>query len=181
MEQKRIDPSTVTGWGVDSNPQNDPTYPIKHRNNSEHAGYNWDRPAQQPVEVEILHSNERPNVSAVFGTSTPPSGLSGMLRRVAFNYSESNYGHWLPLMLADRIGVVEGIVGDLAHGRFPNIVEELGWKAEWKHNRKNLITRVLVKTAVAGVVAAAIARRFRHRNGDNTLKTLREVYQQGRH
>ena len=55
---------------------------------------------------------ERPDVTAVFGTSTPPAGLSGMLRRVAFNYSESSYLLWLPLMLADRIGIVEGFRGN---------------------------------------------------------------------
>jgi hypothetical protein len=110
MEKRAIDPMQVKGWGIDANPDNDPTYPMKNRNNGEHAGYSWERPPQQPVNVEVLHSNERPNVSAAFGTSTPPAGLSGMIRRFAFRYSESSYGHWLPLMLADRVGVVEGRV-----------------------------------------------------------------------
>ncbi|HEX8473476.1 MAG TPA: hypothetical protein VF666_05555 [Pyrinomonadaceae bacterium] len=149
MEKTVIDPSQIKGWGVDANPQNDPTYPMKNRNNGEHAGYSWERPSQQPVSVEVLHSNERPNVSATFGTSTPPSGLSGMIRRYAFKYSESSYGHWLPLMLADRVGMVEGVIDDLAHGHVPNIFAERGWKAEWKHNRKSLVTRVLVGTVLA--------------------------------
>jgi hypothetical protein len=149
-----IDPEQVTGWAVDADPSNDPTYPIKKRTNGEHAGYSWERPVQQPVDIEVLHSNERPNVSAVFGTSTPPSGLSGMLRRLAFRFSESSYGHWLPLMLADRIGMVEGILGDLRRGHVPNIFAELGWKAEWKHNRRNLLLRNLLR---AGLVAGAIA------------------------
>jgi hypothetical protein len=143
MEQKTIDPSQVKGWGVDADPQNDPTYPMKKRNNGEHEGYSWERPTQQPVDVDVLHSNERPNVSATFGTSTPPAGVSGMIRHAAFKYSESSYGHWLPLMLADRVGVVEGIVGDLAHGHIPNIPGELGVRAEWEHNRKGLITFVV--------------------------------------
>jgi len=154
MEQATIDPTQVKGWGVDADPKNDPTYPMKHRNNGEHAGCSWERPPQQPVETEILHSNERPNVTAVFGTSTPPTGLSGILRRFAFKYSESSYGHWLPLMLADRIGEVEGVLDDLGRRHVPNIPAELGWKAEWKHNRQNVVTRlavgvVLVATAVS--------------------------------
>ena len=116
MEGTDKDYAHIKGWGVDADPKNDPTYPMKRRVEGEHAGYSWERPPQQPVNVEILHSNERPNVSAVFGTATPPAGLSGMIRRLAFRYSESSYGHWLPLMLADRVGVVEGIVADLAHG-----------------------------------------------------------------
>jgi hypothetical protein len=143
-ENTRIDPTQIKGWGVDADPENDPTYPMKNRNNGEHAGYSWDRPSQQQGDVEVLHSNERPNVSATFGTSTPPSGLSGIFRRFAFKYSESSYAHWLPLMLADRVGVVEGILGDLVHGHIPNIPGELGAKAIWQHNRKGFVKQVIL-------------------------------------
>jgi hypothetical protein len=154
MGNSVIDSSQVKGWGIDADPKNDPTYPMKNRNNGEHAGYSWERPPQQPIDVEILHSNERPNVSATFGTSTPPAGVSGAIRRVAFRYSENSYGHWVPLMLADRIGMVEGVVEDLAHGHVPNIFGEMGWKAEWEHNRKSLVTRILVGTVLASVAVA---------------------------
>lgn len=162
MEQTVIAPSQIKGWGVDANPKNDPTYPIKSRNNGEHAGYSWERPAQQPVNIEVLHSNERPNVSAAFGTSTPPAGLSGMIRRFAFKYSENSYGHWVPLMLADRVGMVEGLLDDLARGQVPNIFGEMGWKAEWKHNRKSLVTRV----AVGAVLTSAAIYYLRSRRAD---------------
>jgi hypothetical protein len=141
-------PSQIEGWGVDADPKNDPTYPMKLRNDGEHEGYSWQRPQQQPLSVEVLHSNERPDVTAVFGTSTPPSGPSGVLRRLAFRYSESSYGHWLPLMLADRVGVVEGVVDDLRQGRVPNVLAERGWNAEWKHNRTGLVRRILIGTAL---------------------------------
>ncbi|HEY8559052.1 MAG TPA: hypothetical protein VIL74_01520 [Pyrinomonadaceae bacterium] len=164
-ENKMIDTSQVKGWGIDADPKNDPTYPMKNRNNGEHAGYSWERPPQQPVEVEVLHSNERPNVSATFGTSTPPAGLSGVIRREAFKYSENSYGHWLPLMLADRVGVVEGVVEDLAHGHVPNVFSELGWKAEWKHNRAGLVTRIIAGGALAAGVLVFLRRR-KERNND---------------
>src|ERR687894_1653445 len=154
MKHAVIDPSQIKGWGVDADPKNDPTYPMKHRNDGEHAGYSWERPPQQPITTEILHSIERPNVTSVFGTSTPPSGLSGSIRRFAFGYSESSYGHWLPLMLADRVSVVEGILGDLKHGHVPNVFAERGWKAEWKHNRTSLVWRILIG---ALSVSAAVA------------------------
>jgi hypothetical protein len=154
MERTARNFSEIKGRGVDADPKNDPTYPMKNRNDGEHAGYSWERPPQQPIIVEILHSNERPNVTAVFGTSTPPSGLSGVLRRLAFGYSESSYGHWLPLVLADRVSVVEGVLGDLKHGHVPNVFAERGWKAEWKHNRTSLVRRILVGVAL---VSAAVA------------------------
>lgn len=152
--ERRPDPSQINGWGVDADPKNDPTYPMKNRNDGEHAGYSWERPPQQPITVEVLHSNERPNVTSVFGTSTPPSGLSGVIRRIGFRYSESSFGHWLPLVLADRVSVVEGVLGDLKHGHVPNVFAERGWKAEWKHNRKSLVQRVLVGLVI---VSATIA------------------------
>ncbi len=159
MEERRIDPSQVKGWAVDADRGNDPTYPMKRRNDGEHEGYSWERPAQQPLAVEVLHSNERPNVSAAFGTSTPPAGLSGVIRRFAFKYSESSYGHWLPLMLADRVGVIEGYWEDLSRGHVPNVFAERGWKAEWKHNQKALVTRVAVGAVITTATLAYVLSR----------------------
>jgi hypothetical protein len=141
-------PKDIPGWGIDADPENDPTYPMKHRNGADYERLNYERPPQQPMSVEVLHSIERPSVSSVFGTSTPPSGLSGSLRRYAFRHSESTYMHWVPLVLADRINVVEGIVDDIRHGHFPNILAEKGWNAEWKYNKEGLIKKLAVTAAV---------------------------------
>lgn len=153
---RTTDHSHIKGWGVDADPENDPTYPMKNRTNEEHKGYSWERPAQQAQSVEVLHSNERPNLTAVIGTSTPPSGLSGKLRRYAFKYSESSYGHWLPLMLADRIGVFEGIIDDFKHGHIPNLFAERGWTAEWKYNREDFVKKVAVGAIITSAVVAAV-------------------------
>jgi len=146
----------IKGWAVDFDPKNDPTYPMKKRTNEEHKGYTWERPPQQNEDVEILKSVERPNLTAVFGTSTPPKGLSGIIRRFAFKYSESSYGRWLPLMLADRIGVVEGLIDDISHGYFPNRFKERGWNAEWKYNRNGFLIKAAVSTLVTAAIVAAI-------------------------
>jgi hypothetical protein len=159
MEHTPKDHSQINGWGVDADPKNDPTYPMKNRDDGEHAGYSWERPPQQPITVEVLHSNERPDVTSVFGTSTPPSGLSGAIRRKAFRYSESSYGHWLPLMLADRVNVVEGVLGDLGHARVPNVFAERGWKAEWKHDRTNLVRRILVRAVLISAAVVYLSNR----------------------
>jgi hypothetical protein len=159
MEHEAKDHPQVKGWGADADPKNDPTYPMKIRTDGEHAGYAWERPPRQPITVEVLHSNERPDVTAVFGTSTPPAGPSGALRRIAFGYSESSYAHWLPLMLADRVGVAEGVLDDLRDGRVPNVFAERGWKAEWEHNRSGLIRRILGGVALVSAVAYFMNRR----------------------
>ena len=157
--ERRLNPAQVKGWGIDADPKNDPVYPMKRRNNGEHAGYSWERPPQQPVDIEVLQSNERPHLTAVFGTSTPPMGLSGSLRRFAFRYSESSYGHWLPLMLADRVNVVEGIASDLAHGHIPNVFGEAGLKEQWKHNPKSRVVFLLAGAALAGGAVWYLRRR----------------------
>lgn len=148
MENIAKDYTHIKGWGIDIDPKNDPTYPMKNRTNEEHKGYNWKRPTQQPINIEVLHSNERPNITAVFGTSVPPSGLSGYIRRFAFKYGEASYGHWLPLLLADRIHVIEGIIDDLKHGFFPNIFAEKGMYADLKYNKKGLIQKFTIGAAL---------------------------------
>jgi hypothetical protein len=159
MEKTEKDYSHIKGWGVDADPKNDPTYPIKNRTNEEHKGYSWNRPPQQPINMEVLHSNERPNVTAVFGATLPPKGLSGMIRRYAFKHGESSYVHWLPLILADRINVVEGVLDDIMHGKLPNIIEEKGLKADWKHDRAGLLQSVAVGVAGVAVVAFLLRRK----------------------
>ena len=149
----------IAGWGIDFDPENDPTYPMKERNGADYQRFNYEKPTQQPVDVEILHSIERPGISRVFGTSTPPSGLSGMIRRYAFKHSESTYLHWVPLVVADRINAVEGIIDDLAHGHVPNIFAEKGWNAEWKYNRNGLIKKVAVGLVVSTVVIAMLSKK----------------------
>jgi hypothetical protein len=157
MEKTAKDYSHIKGWGIDADPKNDPTYPMRRRENEEEKGYTWERPPQQPVDLEVLHSIERPNVSAVFGTASPPMGLSGMLRRFAFRYSENHYGHWLPLLLADRVNVVEGVLDDLAHGHFPNIFKEKGYVAEWKHSPQTLVLKLAGFGLVVGGAVALLA------------------------
>lgn len=149
------DHSHINGWGIDADPENDPTYPMKQRTDEEHRGYSWERPSQQEPGTEVLHSVERPNITAVFGTSTPPSGLSGAIRRFAFKYSESSYGHWIPLILADRVNVVEGIIDDLKKGYVPKVFAERGWNAEWKHNKEQFTKKIAVAALVTSAVLIA--------------------------
>jgi hypothetical protein len=152
--------NNIPGWGVDADEKNDPTYPMKHRTGADHLGMNYERVVQQPVDVEILHSIERPGVSRVFGTSAPPSGMSGKIRRHAFKYSEATAKHWMMLVLADRVNVVEGIVDDLRRGHLPNFVQEFGWRAEWQHNRKKFIGKMAARiAAIAAAVWVLRARR----------------------
>lgn len=144
--------SHIKGWGIDANPDDHPNAPMKHYTGDDHNRLEWQRPPLQAVQTEVLKSNEHLRFPAVHGTSSPPSGLSGMIRRWAFKYSEGQHRHWLALVVADRVNVVEGIVDDLRHGYVPNIFAERGWKAEWKYNRKGFIQKIAVTVAVTSAI-----------------------------
>jgi hypothetical protein len=164
VDRKIADMSkNIPGWGIDADVENDPTYPMKHANGADHERIHYQKPTQQRPDVEILQSIERPNLTAVFGTSTPPKGLSGQIRRFAYKFSEADARHWMSLLLADRVNVVEGVIDDLKHGIVPNFFAERGWTAEWKYNRKGAIKTLAIRAAVATAVVAFLIYRNRTR------------------
>jgi len=149
----------IKGWGIDADSDNEPTYPIKKWTGDDHKRLNYVRPPLQEQTVEVLHSNERPGLSAVYGTSLPPSGVSGSIRRFAFKYSEGKWAHWLSLIFADRVNVMEGYVDDLKAGHVPNVFSEQGWKAMWKHNPKLVARKVAGGILVTSLVVAMLYRK----------------------
>ena len=46
-------------------------------------------------------------LTPVFGTAQPLHGFSGVLRRMAYSTRETKARHWLTLLLADRVDVLE--------------------------------------------------------------------------
>jgi hypothetical protein len=144
---------------MDADTENDPTYPMKHRTGADYERLNYEKAPQQEQDIPLFKSVERPTITRVFGTSTPPSGVSGSIRAHAYKYSESHPAHWMTLILADRVNVVEGILDDLKHGHIPNIFAERGWRAEWKHNPGRLIRKVVTTVVVTSVIVGLIARK----------------------
>lgn len=159
MEARNEDYKNIPGWGMDADPENEPTYPIKNYTGDDHLRSNYTRADQQPITLEILQSNERPAPSVVFGTSVPPTGLSGVIRRYAFRNSEDRYRHWIPLILADRVNIFEGFLSDIGHGRLPNPINERGWMVEWRYNRPGMIKKG-VKVVIGGVIVFKLYKVF---------------------
>lgn len=141
----------IKGWGADLDRKNRPGVPME-RTPPRYTPADMPTPPAQEQRVEVLVSNERPGITQLHGSVQPPSGLSGMIRRAAFKYSENDLRHWLMLLGADRVNVVEGIVEDLAQGHVPNVLAEMGIKSEWQHNKAGLAK----KAAIAGLAAGAV-------------------------
>lgn len=102
----------IPGWGADLPRENRPAVPMERTPPRLEVPWS-DPPPQQPMTVEVLRSVERPEHSRTFGTRLPPKGLSGVMRRAAFRRSENDLRHWLMLVAADRVNVVEGLCQDL--------------------------------------------------------------------
>ena len=111
-----FDRSQIVGWGADLDRKNRPAVPMERMPPRQDDAH-WTVPEAQAQTVEVLHSNERPGLTPVFGTAVPPSGLSGKIRRAAFRHSEGRLRHWMMLLLADRVNVVEGIVQDVSKSK----------------------------------------------------------------
>jgi len=155
------DHSHIQGWGADLDPKNRPAYPME-RTPPRLEGVHWDKPVQQKETVEILHSLERPDITPVFGTTVPPSGISGRLREIAFKFSENDIRHWMLLLFADRVNMVEGIGQDLSRGHIPNVFAEMGMKSEFKYNRAGAIKKVAIASAVVGIGIYLLTRKRGH-------------------
>lgn len=152
----------IQGWGADLDRKNRPGVPME-RTPPRFINVPDGDPAPQEQHVEVLVSTERPGRTPLFGTVQPPSGLSGAIRRLAFKRTENDLRHWLLLLLADRVNVVEGIGDDLAKGKVPNILAEMGIKSELKHNPAGLAKKVAIGAAVVGAACYLMKRRDRYR------------------
>jgi hypothetical protein len=152
---KRTD---IPGWGADLDHANRPAYPME-RMPPRLDNVHWTQPEDQPLNMTVFHSTERPGVTPLFGTSAPPTGLSGKLRGAAYRLSENDIRHWLLLLLADRVNMVEGIGEDLLQGRVPNLLAEMGIASEWKYNRAGLVRKAAIATAVTGIGYLLLRRR----------------------
>src|SRR5439155_22374590 len=62
---------------------------------------------KQPGKSPTLIHTGRKEMTPVFGDSPPPRGLSGLLRKKAYAIPEHFPAHFLMLMMADRVDVVE--------------------------------------------------------------------------
>ena len=73
-------------------------------------------------------------LTPVFGTSVPLKGVSGVIRKAAYRtYSEARAAHWLLLLAADRVNVLESNLGSFLSLRPDNPVTESGVLSEFSH------------------------------------------------
>src|SRR4051812_4690013 len=67
---------------------------------------------KQTSNIEVLTRAGQDQLTPVYGTATPPRGLSGFLKRRAYDIPESRPSHWMLLMASDRVDVLESAFRD---------------------------------------------------------------------
>jgi hypothetical protein len=160
----------IPGWGADLDPKDRPSVP-REQFDPGSTGAHWDFPERQPEKWPRERSIEHAFLTPVFGTSTPPRGLSGVMRKAAYKrYSEARAAHWLLLLAADRVDAVESHVRSLASLRPDNPITQTGIRSEFSHHgytsrvgkkRADVGHQLLDPVIVAGpwVLAGAVAYR----------------------
>lgn len=119
----------IPGWGADLDPADRPSYPREQPGIE--TGARWDFPERQPEKWPRERSVEHAFLPPVFGTSTPPAGVSGAIRKYAYKYSEGRAAHWLLLVAADRVDAFEHHLRSFATLRPDNPITETGVLSEF--------------------------------------------------
>lgn len=139
----------INGWGADLDPADRPAVPrefpsdvMTARGDVKH----WQQPR-----TKVYVSNEQPGITPVFGESCPPSGLSKVLRDYAYQYGEGANRRWMTLILADRVSIVESMIGEALRGKPDRYVQEKAWATALKYGSRT--KPVLIGVAVVGTLA----------------------------
>jgi hypothetical protein len=158
----------IPGWGADLDPKDRPSVP-REQFDPGLNGAHWDFPERQPEKWPRERSIEHKFLTPVFGTTCPPRGLSGAIRKYSYRkYSEGRAAHWLLLLAADRVDAVENHLRSFVTLRPDNPITQTGVLSEFSHhpvssrigqNRTDVRHQMLDPIIVAGpwVVAGAAA------------------------
>lgn len=123
----------IPGWGADLDHKDRPSVPKELPADRERSGAHWVFPERQPEKWPRERSIEHQMLTPVFGTSCPPKGLSGAIRKYSYKkYSEARAAHWLLLLAADRVDEVESTLRSFATLHPDNPITETGILSEFK-------------------------------------------------
>ena len=124
----------IPGWGADLDPKDRPSVP-KLQFREDLTGAHWEFPERQPEKEPRERSIEHKFLTPVFGTAQPTRGLSGAIRKFSYaRYSEARLGHWMLLILADRVDAWEHHLQSFGTLRPDNPITETGVRGEFTHH-----------------------------------------------
>jgi hypothetical protein len=102
-----LETGPVRGAGIDAQPERRPGVPMESEPPRPAGNAHWETPERQPDPGHVLKRKGLNELTPVFGTAVPPRGLSGLMRRAAYQIPEHYTSHWFVLLAADRVDAVE--------------------------------------------------------------------------
>jgi len=125
----------IPGWGVDLDPKDRPSVPRFQMDPQRAPSGQVEFPDRQPEKWPRERSIEHLMLTPVFGTSCPPKGLSGVIRKYSYRrFSEARAAHWLLLLAADRVDSIESHAKSLLTLRPDNPITQTGILSEFRRH-----------------------------------------------
>ncbi|WP_314427229.1 hypothetical protein [uncultured Microbacterium sp.] len=123
----------IPGWGADTAPEHRRTW--QQLDDIGDTGAHWVFPDRQPGGHGRERSIEHGMMPPVFGTAQPLHGLSGAIRRFAYDhFSETKNTRWLLLVVGDRVESVGAHVRSLVSRHPDNPLTQTGVLGEFSHH-----------------------------------------------
>jgi hypothetical protein len=104
--------AAVPGAAIDANRARRPGVPMETEPRPVGSAH-WAAPERQTDPGNVLKRRGLSELTPVFGTSVAPRGISGAIRRAAYDLPEHYATHWLLLLLSDRIDALEGAIEEI--------------------------------------------------------------------
>jgi hypothetical protein len=142
----------IPGWGADIDPRVRPSVPRLQPTRDAYEGDDT-MPERQPETYARERSIEHLMLPPVFGTSCPPHGLSGAIRRYSYRrFSEARAAHWLLLIGADRVESVGTRLRSLASLRPDLPLTRSGLRSEvTRHGVRSRVGRQRADLAIHAI------------------------------
>ena len=117
---------------------------------------------------KVVHKSEDSEDNKTSKSKSGPE-LSDELRKVASKYDESDYRHWIPILLADRVVKIEELLENLApDNTILDSIVEFGRTTDWKGDKKTIIKKAATTIGAASfdAVSTAISKKIKERDED---------------
>jgi hypothetical protein len=102
--QKAVQPVRRPAWAdVDRDPARRPGVPWLREPPRPFPNTRFPPERQEGTPTAPMHNRPNKQLPPVFGTAVPLKGLSGVVRRLAYTLPDHEPGHWMIMMLGDRI------------------------------------------------------------------------------
>lgn len=147
--------SHIKGWGVDLDGANRPGIPreLNQENVLSPNHHRAIRSKQKPG-PNVNLTLERSEITPVMGNARSPELVSQFIRKAAFTFSEDSLRHWMLLLMADRLNMMEGWIEDILKGQMPMLLPRMESRTG-DHFRRMLQQGPKSKQEKAMVAAAA--------------------------